>query len=490
MPQITETQRVTMLVEMAAKAGMTLPEIIKAEIDGWLASDTYALMLDAESYFRNRSDVQNKLGGSTGDSNVKIEHPVLKKLIDQKTNYLLARDWTVSSDDTRYADMLNDVFDDRIRRGVKSLGREAIKKGIAWMQVYFDDGAFAVKRLPSEQVIPLWVDDEHTKLDGIIRFYPQIVYDGRSKTTIRRIEYWDSTGVHYYVQRDLSTVPVPDVEMGTASAHFRIGDADWNWNTPPFVWAKYNEEELPLLYFIREIIDDVNWQTSITSDVLRDVAKFIYVLRGYEGQSLDTFLTELRKYKAIKLASEKDLNSGIDKLVADLDIDAVVKLLEIHRRNLYDYARSVDMQDEKLGDASGQALKFRYSDLDMDMNDLEMELKGSFARIKVFVDGYLQATGAGDFSGKEFEVTFSRDIITNETEAIENVKSSKGLVSEDTLLANHPWVKDVEAERERMAEDKKAAMEEYGAGMFDMTVNVPQAAAQQGKPPGTSNGDT
>ena len=61
--------------------------------------------------------------------------------------------------------------------------------------------------------------------------------------------------------------------------HFVVDNKPYNWEECPIAWLKYNEEELPLCYYIKDLIDDINWQTSVTSDVLRDVAKFIYILR-------------------------------------------------------------------------------------------------------------------------------------------------------------------------------------------------------------------
>lgn len=48
-----------------------------------------------------------------------------------------------------------------------------------------------------------------------------------------------------------------------------MGGRAYNWETPPLLWLKYNEEELPLQYFIKDLVDDINWQNSVTADVLR-----------------------------------------------------------------------------------------------------------------------------------------------------------------------------------------------------------------------------
>ena len=43
-------------------------------------------------------------------------------------------------------------------------------------------------------------------------------------------------------------------------------------------------------------------------------------------------------------------------------------------------------------------------------------------------------------------------MIVNETDAITNVRNSKGIVSDKTLLEHHPFVGDVEEELQRIKE--------------------------------------
>ena len=50
----------------------------------------------------------------------------------------------------------------------------------------------------------------------------------------------------------------------------------------------------------------------------------------------------------------------------------------------------------------------------------------------------------------EVEIIFSHDMATNETEIIENCLKSKGLISDETIIANHPWVTNYQQEKEKL----------------------------------------
>lgn len=368
---------------------------------------------------------------------------------------------------------MNDVFDQAFRRKVKSLGKGAVKSGIAWLQPYFDENSkLAFMRIPSTEVVPLWKDSEHTKLDAFIRFYDQIVYAGTRKHTITHAEFWWPGGVRYFKMDAFAGSGAGEFQVDKdhgneandwTEPHFTVGDKAYNWDEAPIVWLKYNEEELPLCYFVKDLIDDINWQNSVTADVLRDVAKFIYVLKNYGGADLAEFLRELKENMAIKV----DGDGGVDKLQADLNIDAVMAFLDNEHRDIYDYAAAVDTKDPDLGNASGTAINFRYMDLDTDCASLGDELQDTFRRLKLFLDVYFQATGKGDFTVDSFEIVFNMDLPANETDVINNARTSDGLISRRTILQNHPWVKNADEELAQIKKEKQEDMEAFGEGLFD-----------------------
>lgn len=464
MKQALESPKSTML---------TLPQLISEAILLFEKSPAYARMLEAEAYYRNRSDVQRKTNEVERRSNTKIEHPILKKLVDQKANYLLSKPWTVTAENENYSKALNSVFDQNFRRKIKLHGRDAVKYGVSYMQPYFGaDGKFHVMPLSPLQTIPLWEDSEREILFAFIRFYEKEIYTGLTKKKIRCVEFWWSGGVRYYYTDEFgklegSVLAIDkdhgDESNGYTDPHFYIGKEAYNWEKPPLFWTRYNDEELPLCYFVKELIDDINWQTSVTSDVLRDVAKFIYVLKNYGGQDLSEFINDLKNFLAIKVTD----NGGVDKLEPNLNIDAVMQFLNKQRKDLYDFAAAVDTKDVDLGNASGVAINFRYMDLNDDCVSLGAELLDTFLQMKPFLDCALQLSGKGVFTEHEFSVLFNMDLPVNELDIITAAKNSAGLISKRTLMENHPWVDDADEEEKRIKEEEQEALDKYGTGLFD-----------------------
>lgn len=65
-------------------------------------------------------------------------------------------------------------------------------------------------------------------------------------------------------------------------------------------------------------------------------------------------------------------------------------------------------------------------------------------------------------------IVFNRDMLINETESITNCRNSVGLLSNRTIVEQHPWVTDAQTELARLAEEKAAqAQDSYTPTTFN-----------------------
>ena len=101
-----------------------------------------------------------------------------------------------------------------------------------------------------------------------------------------------------------------------------------------------------------------------------------------------------------------------------------------------------------------------YSDIVLDANGIETEFQASFEELLWFVNQHLANTGKGDFEGEQVDITFNRDILINEKEVVEVLEKSPYL-SEETRIAQHPYVKDVQLEMKRKKQEQQEQMAMY-----------------------------
>jgi SPP1 family phage portal protein len=97
---------------------------------------------------------------------------------------------------------------------------------------------------------------------------------------------------------------------------------------------------------------------------------------------------------------------------------------------------------------------------------METEFQSAFEELLWFINCHLANTHVGDFENEELEIIFNRDIMVNESDVINNIKNSVGVLSDETLVAQHPWVDDPDEEMKRLKKQKEEQMDLYGEGAF------------------------
>lgn len=442
-------ERMVSVITDMVESVITEDEVLVQEIQDWENSETRANMIIGELYYRNKTDILKKEQQIEWKSNQKLSHGFAKKLVDQKIGYLLSKEPTFGTENESYSKIISETFDRGLLKKIKNVGKEAINKGIAYLYPYINEsGGLSFTKFPSEQIIPNWADGEHMEALSFTRIYNVTAYEGRKKVTKQKVEYYHAGGIKYFIFE--AGKLIPDVPAGIEqNYHFMINDKPYLWENIPLIHFKYNEEEQPLVDSIKSLIDNYNMQASTNADLLADIPNFIYKLINYGGEDLGEFLSDLNKYRAVKTEEDGD----VDKLQADIQTDAAETEIDRNRNSIYEFGRGVDTREESLRDASGVALRFRYSDLDMDCNILEAEFQSSIEHMLWFINTYISITGQGDFTEEKVNIIFNRDIIIAETEAIENCSKSTGILDDKTIRENHPWyTEEVEVRLEEQEE--------------------------------------
>lgn len=449
---------------------LTKEELIKIHIDEFNVSRQRQLMIKGENYYKVENDILNRkmyryeneqpVEDET-KANHKLAHGFMHEFVEDKVNYLLSKPFTMECEDEKYLKLVQDTLGKRYQHRLVQLGTECSNKGIAWSYEYIDaNGDKKTMRIPSEQLIPLWMDNDHEELQAMIRYYQVEVYEGKQKRYVTKIEYHLPDGVEYYEMTNHGEV-ILDAEKyldqpengGILLPHFTINDTPGTWERVPFVPWKNNDFELPDLQFVKTLVDEYDISRSDVGNLLEEIKQIIFALRGYGGQSLSEFMKDLAYYNAISL--DADENAGVDKIEHTINIDAAEKHFQQLAKDIYRFGQAVDKGQDSLGNSpSGIALKFLYSGLDLKCNAMEDSFKWSFEQQLYFVNKYLEITKQ-KVSDKEISIVFNRDIAINESQAITDCQNSMGVISHKTIVSNHPWVKDVDKELEQIEQENK-----------------------------------
>lgn len=436
-------------------------QFIQNVIDDFDLSNARFLMLTGEKYYKNINDISNReiyrfeSGVKVVDetkANNKINHAFMKNAVDEKIGYFLGQAPTITSTNAKLQELaietLNEDFDDVIN----DIGIEASNKGIAWLHIYIDtNGEFKFMLIPAEQIIPLWADMAHTKLDALIRYYYIDTYIGLELKKIKKVEYWTNESVMYYVEGDKGLIP--DIEANETAdhvGHFSIDGDESGWGKIPFIPFKNNSYELPDIYFVKDLVDQYDLITSDNSNLLQEIKNVIMVLRNYGGTDLSSFMSDLSYYKAVKV----DDDGGVDTIKTEINIEAAERTLDRLKNDFFHFGQSVNMDNEKFGqNPSGVALEFLYSKLKLKVDNMERKFKKSFKLLFYFMCEYYKISNQGVYDYDDLKVTFTRSTVSNLKETVETVNASVQLISKKTAMEHHPWVEDVETELQNIEDE-------------------------------------
>lgn len=462
------------IIRAGADTMMTEREFLEQEISAWIGSPDRLMMMTAERYYDGQHDILNRKREAIGADGTTVEIKNLPnnklidnqyaKAVDQKVNYSFARPFSIDTTNKSYADLLNTFFDSRFRRMFKNLAKDAINGGVDWLHPYYDgNGQLKLKRFRPWEVLPFWRDADHTELDSFVRVYEVQGYEGKVPVTITKVEYVDLTGIKRYEL--VSGHLIDDVEAGDESTHFIVTAADgtetpMNWERIPLIAFKFDDRETPLIKRVKGLQDALNTMKSDFMNVMQEDARnTILVIKNYDGTNLGEFRQNLATYGAVKVRSVDGADGGVDTLTIEVNSANYESILKLIKDALIENARAMNAKDDRMGNSPNEMnIKSMYSDLDLDANGIEAEFKAGFEELIWFISMHFYNSGAGDYTAESVEIVFNRDIMMNEAQAITNCQNSSGTVSRKTILTNHPWVTDIEAEiKELDAEAKKAA---------------------------------
>ena len=455
-------------------------EVINSYISDFEASETREKMRKGVDYYRSENTAimqrQHYVYAEDDEGNpVKMIDPYrannklasgyFKLLVDQKINYLLGNEVTLETDDRQE---LEELIDDDFQQTLKQVGKAASKKAIGWVQVYIDDeGKFGYKKIPAEQVIPVYSVHNSEELELVIRYYDvRAMNEDGEVVRVTRVEVWDDEQVTYYQENtEDGLYHLLDEEQmsnifgepySNPKYHFQkdlvIGDRVTEreglaWGQVPFIPMHNNDEGDYDLQPVKRFIDAYDLVNSDFVNNLEDFQDVYWILKGYGGQNLKDFLNQVKKFKALKVAEDGDARAE----TIDIPTEARKEAKEGLERDIFTFGQGVNPNELEGGNITNVVIKSRFANLDLKCDQFEDEVKAFINRKLYFINRYREINNQEPIELDK--IVFNRSMIMNEVELLDANAKQRGHISEDTRLSNHPWISDAEKEQEKMEQE-------------------------------------
>lgn len=455
------------------------------EIKRFIVSKRRKDILDGERYYIGKHDilrrkrevigVDGKIETVDNLPNNKIVDNQYRKMVNQKNNYLLGKPIAFDGENKDYISFVNNIFNMKFNRLLKNVGEDSLNCGIGWLYVYYNgNGELSFKRFKPQEIIPGWADAEHTVLDYAIRLYEVVAYEGINSYTekiVTKVEVYDKAGISFYEYDNGNLISVEPYHQNNFTISTGNENIGYNWSKIPIIPFKYNRE-IPLIKMVRSLQDGLNMiESNFQNHMQEDQRNTILVLVNYDGENLGEFRKNLAEYGAVKVNTVDKAPGDVRTLQVEVNSENYKTILDIFKKAMIENAMGYDAKDDRLGGNANQMnIQSMYSDIDLDANAMETEFQASFEELFWFLDNHFFNVGLGDFYDDIIKVVFNRDILINETEVIENCTKSMGILSDRTIVTNHPWIDNPLVELDRIAEQKQAEINEYSDAFAEKVI--------------------
>ena len=197
----------------------------------------------------------------------------------------------------------------------------------------------------------------------------------------------------------------------------------------------------------------------LVSSEIDDYSAFCDAYLVLENVDAETEDIQMMKQNRVLLLPEGAKASWLTKNANDAQVENILQ--RIHD-SIYRIAKCPDFSSETFvgGVSSGIAIRYRLTGMENRAGIIEGRMKKALQRRIEIICG-IASLKLGERVFRDIQIDFKRNIAVDETTTINMINALKGTVSDATLLAQLPFIDDVNAELEAVAAQKEANMSLY-----------------------------
>ena len=368
--------------------------------------------------------------------NNKIANSYASYITDTLVGYFMGKPVSYNADDDKVLEELNMIFEynDEADENIE-LAKNASIYGVAYEMLYMSEEEVRFKSLDPKQCIPIFDDTIDSNLLAFIRYYDN--YDVVQDKTITIIELITDTTITRY-------------QCGNNYSNFTLLDSYKHYfGMVPIAIFKNNEEELGDFETVISLIDAYD---KLESDSLNDFEYFVDAYLALYGFTAEPEDIQQMKENRVLLMDEGTSAEWLTKNVSDNNIENIKNRIDA---DIHKFAKCPNMADKEFAsNASGVAIKFKLLGTENKVSIKERKFKrGLQQRLELLatINGVL----SDGFDWRSIDIVFSRNIPSNDTDIANMVNTLSGIVSEETLLAQLPFIENVQDEIERLDADRE-----------------------------------
>lgn len=397
------------------------------------------------NYYEGEHDILKRWYEDKNKPNNKIVNNFCRMITDVTQGYFTGSPVTYVGYDDKYLMHLEDIYNVNLEENQNSLlSKDASIFGVAYELLYMNEDAdIRFATLPPEEVIMIYGTGIDRKPIGAIRHYKIRDYLDSSYDT-EKVEVYTTTHIHRYMDYGGSLIHIESEE------HY--------FGICPVIPYCNNDEELGDFEGIIGLQDAYNSAVSDQANDFEYTADSYLVIQGAEDTEDEEFVN-MKRNRLILLPSEGKA-TWLMKETDNATLEAYKNRLtkDIHR-----FSNVPDINSQEfMNDISGVALKYRWQSMEQACANKERLFKESLYQRQKGICNILGIKGL-KFSYADVKPIFKRNLPVNMNETIQLVATLKGIISEETLLSQLPFIDSVQDELNRIEEEQVDVYDDFGA---------------------------
>lgn len=356
-------------------------------------------------------------------SNIKIPHPFFTELVDQKVQYLLSNPIEIEVEDEAFQEHLDQYYNENLQLFLQEALEGSSVKGFE----------YAYARTNNQDVLCFQVSDSlHTfdvyDSDGeraaVVRYYNKDIIREGKNTTVEHAEVWDDENVTFYVKDKNGRFVLDTKREENPRAHVVAITEDGqelerSYGTIPFYQLGNNKKNQTDLEPIKALIDDYDLMAAFISNNLQDFTEAIYVVKGFQGDSLDKLRKNVKAKKTIGLPQDGD----VDVKTFNVPVEGRKTKLEINKDAIYKFGMGFDSTQVGDGNITNIVIKSRYALLDMKANKAETRLRALLKWMNELIVQDINRRNNTAYQASDIKVTITRETMVNENDIVDRAKT-------------------------------------------------------------------
>ena len=367
--------------------------------------------------------------------NNKIANAYASYITDTLVGYFIGEPISYTSNDETLLQDLTMIFEynDEADENAE-LAKNASIYGVAYELLYLseEDKMIRFKSLDPKEIIPVFDKSIEGNLLAVIRYYDD--YDVVDDKTNTIVEIIDATHVRRY-------------KLNTGLA--LLEEYQHYFQMVPVAIFKNNEEERGDFESVISLIDAYD---KMESDTLNDFEYFVDAYLALYGFTADADDVASMKENRILLMDEGTSAEWLIKQTSDVYVENMKNRLDA---DIHKFAKCPNMADKEFAsNASGVAIKFKLLGTENLVSIKERKFKrGLQQRLELM--SMINSVLREGFDWRAIDIIFTRNVPSNDTDIANMVNTLRDIVSEETLLAQIPFVEDVQDELERLKQERE-----------------------------------